>query len=111
MTEEVKKPYCVVCEKALSEGDLEGICLPCYQKAKGRPPEHPMAWVKPEHLFAMEAGRGLVSLLAWLATQSMKKTPGKQEPPLTDEEARKRLDELRDQIEKGDIGEPPDSHF
>lgn len=101
MPDEVKKPYCVVCEKALGQG-LDGICLPCYQKAKGAP-EHPMAWVKPEHLFAMEAGRGLVSFISWLATQSMKKPSGKQEPPLTDEEARKRLDELKDRIDRGDI--------
>jgi hypothetical protein len=102
MPEEAKKPYCVVCETALGDGDLEGICRPCYQKAKG-PPAHPMAWVKPEHLFAMEAGRGFVSFLSWLAMQATKKPQGKQDPPLTDEEARKRLDELRDRIDKGDI--------
>jgi hypothetical protein len=35
--------------------------------------------------------------------QGMKKPQGKQEPPLTDEEARKRLEDLRDRIDKGDI--------
>lgn len=102
MPEEVKKSYCVVCEKSLGEGDMEGICLACYQKAKS-PPQHPMAWVKPEHLFALEAARGLVDFLSWLAMQSMKKTEGKQGPKLTDEETRKRLDDLRDQIGEGDF--------
>jgi hypothetical protein len=102
MPEDGKKPYCVVCETALGEGDMDGICRTCYQKAKS-PPAHPMAWVKPEHLFAMEAGRGLVSFFSWLVTQSMEKTPGKQETPLTDEEAKKRLDELKDRIDRGDI--------
>jgi hypothetical protein len=99
MTEK-QKPYRGL-QKALGSAP-DGIFRPSYQKANS-PEKNPLAWVKPEHLFAMEAGRGLVSFLSWMAMKAMEKTPGKQAPPLTDEEAKKRLDDLKERIDKGDI--------
>ncbi len=94
MPEDDKK-YCVVCETGLGDEDLDGICRACYKKAKG-PAEHP---IKPEHLFALEVGRGLSSLVSWLVTKAVKNSR-EPAPKLTGEEEEKRLEELRDRLKE-----------
>lgn len=101
------KKFCAICEAALGEGDLDAVCRECYRKAKA-PPERAAGLVEitPQHLFAIEAARGAVNLLSWLATQAMERKPGEPpKPPLSKEESQRRIQELRDHLKESGDGE------
>lgn len=104
------KKFCAICEGALGEGDLEAVCRECYRKAKA-PPERVAGLVEltPQHLFAIEAARGAVTFLSWLASQTLERKPGEPpKAPLSEEERQRRIQELRDHMKESqseDFGE------